>query len=112
MGTSLSFARVFDACKYAKSTRNPILFLIAKPAKSIRKSAKVQIHLIGRLLVGLLLLFLRLAGTFHQQVEILFRRLVPWQAQLGWRDTFLGTLQARLFQHVVDTGIDGIAPHV
>jgi hypothetical protein len=41
MGTSLSFARVFDACKHAKSTRNPILFLMAK---SIRKSAKVQIE--------------------------------------------------------------------
>ena len=35
MGTSLSFAPF-----HAKSTRNPVLFLIAK---SIRKSAKVQV---------------------------------------------------------------------
>jgi hypothetical protein len=40
MGTSLSFAGVFDTDNNAKSTRNPVLFLIAK---SIRKSANVQI---------------------------------------------------------------------
>jgi hypothetical protein len=40
MGTSLSFARVFDACNHAKSTRNPVLFA---SSKSIRKSAKVQL---------------------------------------------------------------------
>jgi hypothetical protein len=46
MGTSLSFARVFDACNHAKSTRNPVLFA---SSKSIRKSAKVQVRVLGRL---------------------------------------------------------------
>jgi hypothetical protein len=35
----LSFARVFDACEHAKSTRNPVHFSLSK---SIGKSAKVQ----------------------------------------------------------------------
>ena len=49
MGTSLSFASVFDACNHAKSTRNPVLFA---SSKSIRKPAKVQFAVFSNPVAG------------------------------------------------------------